>query len=640
MAQAQAESVVQTIIRELTQTCAVGGEAPSGNFVDFMGTCVVQDTRNMFNGDHTLTNHDKQILKELYKERHTTASIWSLDTIKMQLYFDKNYTSRREFLKEINRMLELRLNQVSREITECRLKTKEQLDVLYRKIITFILLGSGMGSPSDISSVQEATVALQSIFPPTELGAFSMLLKSDKEQQLSELTMTVTGIRLFNKAGKKEEAEINFSELSIIQYTGHSNTAERLQTCGFFLARTAVPAVLCEALSVTSQAIENELRGSQCLAWKYTALLEKYKDRLPGESDVSLVQLKHALYNVRQHELFLQILLADAGLCGKKTEILQKDISSQINLLKNSVQPKTAVSTTKVYPLFRALSKLWSELQDEAELQNVFSNIQLGLRSFLTSQAKIFSKDSLDSLLEGLEVITDRQRMNESSCERIDPAEMKQNEWLLFETTDNLAGLLVQFSGFCGYTLVHNNGLLLPGNPYIGVLRHREKLYVFSSKEAALKFARSPDHFIALVTEKAKCFPELIKLLKLHQNPAHMQPGEAVIPKQKCDSFTQTVVHPLESNIVKPYEWNEWELRRKAIKLADIRTTVTHSTQTHLSHMRRENITQTWLPKEVGCQTKRDGQTGVPRPQIFLAGLRGQRDGCVEKVDLTRSIYE
>ena len=30
---------------------------------------------------------------------------------------------------------------------------------------------------------------------------------------------------------------------------------------------------------------------------------------------------------------------------------------------------------------------------------------------------------------------------------------------------------------------------------------------------------------------------------------------------------TQTDTHILESNIVKTYEWNEWELRLKALKL-------------------------------------------------------------------------
>lgn len=38
-------------------------------------------------------------------------------------------------------------------------------------------------------------------------------------------------------------------------------------------------------------------------------------------------------------------------------------------------------------------------------------------------------------------------------------------------------------------------------------------------------------------------------------------------PITKSDSETQTDTHILEPNIVKSYEWNEWELRRKAIKL-------------------------------------------------------------------------
>ncbi|XP_019727098.1 cilia- and flagella-associated protein 206 isoform X2 [Hippocampus comes] len=536
----------------------------------------------------------------------------SLDTIKMQVYFDINYTSRREFLREINWMLETRLTQVSREITESRVKTKDQLDALYRKIITFILLGSGMGSPSDVCSVQEATAALQSIFPSSELGAFMVLPKRDKEQQLSELTMTVTGIRLFNKASKKEQ-DMKFSEL--------------------------MPAVLCEALSVTSEAIENELSISQSLAWNYTALLEKYHGSQPGECDVSLVQLTKALYNVRQCEYFLQILLADSRSCAKRIEILQKDIFSQIYLLKTSVQPKTAVPTSKVFPLFKALSKLWSELQDQAELLNILNNIALRLQFFRTSHAKIFSKYPLDDLLVGVEVKTDKERINEHLSERIDPVQTKQHEWLQPETTDSLTELPLQYNGFCAYTLVHKDGLILPGNPFIGVLKHKEKLYVFNSKEAALKFAHSPDYFIALVAEKAKSSPELIQLLKLHQTPSCVQAGKTILVS-KAENCTQTDVHALVTNIVKSYEWNEWELRRSAIKLTDLRTTITHSTQTHLSHMRRENATQTWLPKEVGCQTKRDGETGVPRPQIFLAGLRGCRDGRIEKINLTRSIHE
>jgi len=38
-------------------------------------------------------------------------------------------------------------------------------------------------------------------------------------------------------------------------------------------------------------------------------------------------------------------------------------------------------------------------------------------------------------------------------------------------------------------------------------------------------------------------------------------------PVQKTDNETQTDTHFHETNIVAFYEWNEWELRRKAIKL-------------------------------------------------------------------------
>ncbi len=38
-------------------------------------------------------------------------------------------------------------------------------------------------------------------------------------------------------------------------------------------------------------------------------------------------------------------------------------------------------------------------------------------------------------------------------------------------------------------------------------------------------------------------------------------------PVTKSDCGTQTDTHFYESNIVKSYEWNEWELRRKALKL-------------------------------------------------------------------------
>ncbi|CAB1435296.1 unnamed protein product [Pleuronectes platessa] len=572
MSRAHAENVIKNIIREIVQECAVRGHVVSDTLVAFMVKAVVLDPRNGFNVDRTLTKQDVQKLEELCLDKLMEKCSPSLDTIKMQVYFDVNYASRREFLEELQRVVDSRLSQVSRDITDSRVKTREELDALYRKIITYIVLRSCMGSPTDDKTLQEATAALQSVFPPTELGTFMVLSKKEKEKQLNELTMIVTGIRIFNKASRKRGEETDLREL--------------------------MPDVLNESLPVISNSMEKELSAQ-------------------------------ALYNIRQHEVFLKMLQADACLCAKRVEFLQTELTSQMKLLKETVQSKTAVPTANVFPLFKALSDVWSGLRDEAELLSILNNIKLSLQPLITSQAKHFSEAYLDDLLEASEVKTDEQRLTESSDERIIQAEMKTQEWLLPEATSSFNDLLLQYNGVCGYTLVNRDGLLLPGNPHIGVMIHKEKLYAFSSKEAALKFASRPDDFIAEVAEKAKLSPELFQLLKLHQQLScvspysEMQPGESLLVKAitKCESSTQTDLHPVEINIVKSYEWNEWELRRKAIRQANLRTKVTHSAQTDLSHMRRENITQTWLPKDAACQSKRDGESNVPRPQVYLAGL-------------------
>lgn len=72
-------------------------------------------------------------------------------------------------------------------------------------------------------------------------------------------------------------------------------------------------------------------------------------------------------------------------------------------------------SHTVFQPLFKALSKLWSGLQEEAEQLKVLNNIMLNLQPFIFSQAKLFSAAYLDGLLEVSEVKTDEQRMAESS---------------------------------------------------------------------------------------------------------------------------------------------------------------------------------------------------------------------------------
>ncbi|XP_057209581.1 cilia- and flagella-associated protein 206 isoform X2 [Triplophysa rosa] len=577
MSRTQAESVIRNIIREIAQTCLSRGPTLSETLIAFMVKAVVLDPRNHFNVDRTLTKQVVKKLIEICVDRLMDEDSPTLNTIQMQVYFDMNYTSRREFADVQQKIQQSRVQSLSRDVTDTRARSREELHHLYTKIASYIIQRSNLGSNTDFNTVRETTAALQSVFPPSELSTFMSLLKQDKEEQLKELTLIVSGIRLFNKS--------------------NSRGGEAIRD---------VPAVLNETLPAAAADVERELAACQRLAWQYTALLEKIIEQ-DTDCPVQPHVLKHSLYNTRQHEAFLKIIL----------------------------------------PHFTALAEMWAGLEGEKMLLSMLTSAASGLRGFVSAPS-LLNPDQLERLLEGEQVRSDMERCSGTAGERVVmTSDMSGCEWMFPERAVNFEGVPLQYKGVCGWTLVQKKGLIVPGNPHVGVLKHREKFYAFSSRSAACEFASRADEYITAVAEMAKTSAELIQLLHLHQEfacvtpYAEMQSGQNLLVKaiSKSDSSTQTEIHPLETNIVKSYEWNEWEVRRKAIKLANLRKKVTRSMQTDLSHMRRQNSTQTFLPKDAGSQTKRDGESDVPKPQVYLSGLRGQETNMM-KVDLTRTIDE
>ncbi|XP_031466937.1 cilia- and flagella-associated protein 206 [Phasianus colchicus] len=610
--------LLRHIIRQAGQQCAARGHPVSESVVAFMVKAVVLDPRNDFDVDQILTKKDVQNLIQLCVSRLLDTTNPSLSTIKMQVYFDLNYANRAELLREHRRVLEGRLAPLLRDITDSRPRTQEEMKHVYQRIVSYVLLSSGLGSPTDIEVVREVIAALQSIFPQTALVSFLSLSKKDKEQQLKNLTMLVTGIRLYNKECGKGGKGID-----------------------------DLPAILNEAIPAATQSIEDHLNACHVLAHHYTALLESMHEDQNRYRQLSSLKLKEALFNVRQYEAFLCILLSDTITSGQEIEKLNVEFTATMGQLKSTIQNKVSVDTKEAFPLFVAAFNLWSRFQDEILLLSFLTNMTNSLQQFLETQSQLFPEELLTSLLEGVTVKTDKERIRETMGTRVNVSDFKNQEWLFPETTTNFDELLIQYHGFCAHA-IGVKGLTLPGNPAIGILKHKDRCYVFSSKESAYIFAQDPDKFIQLNVEKAKEHAELIQLLNLHHQFGYLAPHMRLRsadklpmkPVTKCDSGTQTDTHILPPTIVKSYEWNEWELRRKAIKLANLRRKLTHAMQTDLSHLRRENSTQVYLPKDVSTQTKRDSSSSVPRPQIFLAGLRGGSSATTEmvKVDLTRPV--
>lgn len=90
------------------------------------------------------------------------------------------------------------------------------------------------------------------------------------------------------------------------------------------------------------------------------------------------------------------------------------------------------------------------------------------------------------------------------------------------------------------------------------------------------------------------------------------------------DAGTETPVHFVERHIDPSYTWNEWELRRRALKLANLQSCVTVSQQTDASNFRRDNTTQVYLPKDHATQTAQSKGTNPIRQFNYVAGLRGE----------------
>lgn len=91
-------------------------------------------------------------------------------------------------------------------------------------------------------------------------------------------------------------------------------------------------------------------------------------------------------------------------------------------------------------------------------------------------------------------------------------------------------------------------------------------------------------------------------------------------PKTR-DASTETPTHFVERHIDPRYHWNEWDMRRKMLRYADIKNSRTVSVQSHVSYFRRENDTQVYLPKESTTQTGISTGTNPVRVVRYIEGV-------------------
>ena len=121
-------------------------------------------------------------------------------TLKMQYYFTCNFQQKNKMVKRNRAELLLRLKVLEQEIIDVKTVSEEDyINVLYKKMVYYIGLASGLGSPSIESVYKEVRAALGSILDRNEIKEFTTQPRYVKLDNLAEFTKLVTGIRLFNR---------------------------------------------------------------------------------------------------------------------------------------------------------------------------------------------------------------------------------------------------------------------------------------------------------------------------------------------------------------------------------------------------------------------------------------------------------
>lgn len=91
------------------------------------------------------------------------------------------------------------------------------------------------------------------------------------------------------------------------------------------------------------------------------------------------------------------------------------------------------------------------------------------------------------------------------------------------------------------------------------------------------------------------------------------------------DKGCETPLHFIEKNLDPNYYWNEWDLRRKAIQMANIRNKQTKACQTILSNFKVDSESQVWPKKDQDTNTGISTGTDPVKPRNYITGLRTKK---------------
>ncbi|ETL30426.1 hypothetical protein L916_16592 [Phytophthora nicotianae] len=666
----------QRVVTDIVARCRYRGVEVSETLAAFTARLVVHRSQRHLVLEQPMSPEDELYLTEQCEKALLRSDDPAMETVKMQLEFDFTYANLEEELRSRKERKEQAVAKLQRTISSLvpeKATDFETLSTLYKHIFTLLMLDAGglgnyneddgnnnsknssFSKPAERRAMEkEVAAALESVFPRIGLKSFATMSPEDKRFQLDELMRIVEGIRLFNKELGKGGAGIAASARDIE-----------------------------ENVAALAKLVRDEVRDANEICTQYTEVLLHVHHQLGAGEDANslepppsldeIARWQDELSNRRQFLSYLQSLEEDIAVSHEKVGTRLQMFQADMSALQNLVGARTSLPKSHVYPLFEAVSRSWAELHQEHELLQARARALRSLLRFKSTFTRTLSSESpivrqarrggsipTEDLFSHVETFPAESQLTADGKTRSfgvegedlngdeDNSNPNEEEGSGFpirmpvESTPEFMQLPLEYQGFCPWTVVERGGLLLPGDPSLGVVQYRNAYHVFVNERALGEFMIHPRRYVQGVLRRAARQPALIYLLRLQESFPNItlssllkmchrfraegargvHPLLAPPPSQKVDASTATPTHFVDKHIDYNYDWNEWNLRRKAIKIANLRHCRTVGAQTALSSFRREVDTQVYLPVDVSCQTSKTQGTNPPRVTTYFTGLR------------------
>mmetsp|Transcript_38483 Transcript_38483/g.53426 ORF Transcript_38483/g.53426 Transcript_38483/m.53426 type:complete len:624 (+) Transcript_38483:25-1896(+) len=595
------------VASEAVRICRERKIQVSGTVLAFVARSLAVHDPAAFQLENQLPSAATRALAEATVDRVASLEESALDSIRMEVQVEREYMSQGQQLQEETQAQEEDAMSQEFGITSARYKPDrddaEFFTQLYRKIFTYVASAPGLEAALQNPEAESETVAaLDSVFPQHGLRRFLSLTREDKAAQVRELRSIVLGIRIFN-------ASIGKGGLGI------QDPAPPFQAQAYNLLQTLKTLIVDAQQELAQYEVVVEAKAS------HLRPSEAPLPKLRAELSNRLVFLDLA------HFLLEQVEKGIASVTGMSTQYQQ-----EMQAVQALVGARQAVAKEKVYPKLEALGALHGLLLQERRMLVVLQRVTDVLEPFKASYVPSLSmKDiqeaqatpPLGALISDLGPAT--------PPDPLAAAKGTGATLLLWDEACEENELpALRCGGFSVVTAVKRGGLLVRASPEVSVVQWSGGLYGFVSEEEAEAFAANPsDYLAALVSQVVPVIPELVRLLRLEDSLPTLRMSavvELMSQPISCDFGTQTPTHFIEKHIDRNYEWNEWAIRRRVLQLTNLRQKCTHSQQTHLSHFRRDQEAQMWLPKTSFTQTAVQKGTTMPQKKMYIEGLRGPPD--------------